>query len=129
RSGDAATGSGTSARSGRSGARSCPRCSRTSRSSEATERLTIRDHEGLCVMTTFIALLRAINVGGTGKLPMAELSKLCEKAGLSNPKTYIQSGNVVFGSDAPDAEVKQALERALAEKLKKSVGVILRRAE
>jgi uncharacterized protein (DUF1697 family) len=80
-------------------------------------------------MTTFIALLRAINVGGTGRLAMAELAKLCENVSFSNPKTYIQSGNVVFDSDAPEAKVKRALERALAERLNKPVGVLLRRAE
>jgi uncharacterized protein (DUF1697 family) len=78
-------------------------------------------------MSTFIALLRAINVGGTGKLAMAELVKLCEKAGFTDVKTYIQSGNVVFDSDATEAAVKAALEAALAKKIGKPVGVLLRR--
>lgn len=77
-------------------------------------------------MATFIALLRAINVGGTGKLAMADLVKLCEDARFSAVKTYIQSGNVVFDSSASGAEVKAALERALATKLGKPVGVLLR---
>ena len=77
-------------------------------------------------MTTFIALLRAINVGGTGKLAMAELRALCEAAGLENVGTYIQSGNVVFSSRRSEAEVRTTLERALAEKLGKPVGVHLR---
>lgn len=80
-------------------------------------------------MTTFVALLRAINVGGTGKLAMADLVKLCEKAGFSDARTYIQSGNVVFNSDATEASVKATLEKALAAKLGKSVGVLLRRPE
>ena len=46
-------------------------------------------------MPVFIALLRAINVGGTGKLPMSDLRSLCEKAGFRNVRTYIASGNVV----------------------------------
>ncbi|HEY0489493.1 MAG TPA: DUF1697 domain-containing protein, partial [Telluria sp.] len=49
-------------------------------------------------MTTFIALLRAVNVGGTGKLPMTELKAMCEAAGFTNVRTYIASGNVVFDS-------------------------------
>jgi uncharacterized protein (DUF1697 family) len=79
-------------------------------------------------MTGFVALLRAINVGGTGKLAMADLVKLCEKAGLSGAKTYIQSGNVVFSSSATEAKVKATLERALSVTLGKPVGVLLRRA-
>lgn len=43
-----------------------------------------------------VALLRAINVGGTGKLPMADLRRMFEDAGCEDVRTYIQSGNVVF---------------------------------
>lgn len=77
-------------------------------------------------MAVHVALLRAVNVGGTGKLAMTDLAKLCVAAGLSAPKTYIQSGNVVFGSDAAEREVKAALERSLAAKLGKPVGVLVR---
>jgi uncharacterized protein (DUF1697 family) len=79
-------------------------------------------------MGTFIALLRAINVGGTGKLAMAELAKLCEKAGFTAVTTYIQSGNVVFDSRASEPKVKALLEQALAAKVGKPVGVLLRSA-
>lgn len=47
-------------------------------------------------MKTYIALLRGINVGGHRKVPMVELRDLLTKIGLSNVKTYIQSGNVIF---------------------------------
>ncbi|HVJ90711.1 MAG TPA: DUF1697 domain-containing protein [Labilithrix sp.] len=77
-------------------------------------------------MRTFVALLRAVNVGGNGKLAMSELVALCEKAGFSSPTTYIQSGNVVFESDAREATVKATLEEALAAKLGAPVGVFLR---
>ena len=43
-------------------------------------------------MTAFIALLRAINVGGTGKLQMRELKAMCEAAGHGRAQTYIASG-------------------------------------
>ena len=46
--------------------------------------------------STYLALLRGINVGGHGKLPMAELTRLCAAAGCENVRTYIQSGNVIF---------------------------------
>ena len=51
-------------------------------------------------MNTYIALLRAVNVGGTGKLPMAELRTLCESAGFKDVRTYIASGNVLLRSDS-----------------------------
>lgn len=50
-------------------------------------------------MSTLIALLRGINVGGNNKLPMKELTALLEGMGLRDVQTYIQSGNVVFRCD------------------------------
>lgn len=47
-------------------------------------------------MTTWILLLRGINVGGRGRLPMAELAAALEALGCRNVKTYVQSGNAVF---------------------------------
>jgi uncharacterized protein (DUF1697 family) len=47
-------------------------------------------------MTTQIALLRGVNVGGNGKVKMDELRELCEGMGLQRVRTYIQSGNIVF---------------------------------
>jgi len=79
-------------------------------------------------MTAFIALLRAVNVGGTGALPMSELRDLCEALGFKGARTYIQSGNVVLESRASEAKVKAALEAALAAKLGKPVGVMVRTA-
>ena len=77
-------------------------------------------------MTVYVALLRAINVGGTGKLPMAELKAVCEKLGFSNVKTYIQSGNVLFRADEAEADVEQKLDDALGKLLGKKPGVMLR---
>ena len=64
-------------------------------------------------MTVFAALLRAVNVGGHGKLAMADLVRLCAEAGFADARTHIASGNVVFRSDADEAGVKQALEARL----------------
>ena len=80
-------------------------------------------------MTTLIALLRAVNVGGTGKLPMAELRKLCADAGFSDVRTYIQSGNVVLRTRGSAASAKTKLEKALAAKLGKPCQVLVRTAE
>jgi uncharacterized protein (DUF1697 family) len=57
-------------------------------------------------MAVFIALLRAVNVGGTGKLPMREFKSACEEAGLRKVSTYIASGNLVFESDRSATAVK-----------------------
>jgi uncharacterized protein (DUF1697 family) len=77
-------------------------------------------------MTVYAALLRAINVGGTGKLAMTELRGLCESAGFDCVKTYIQSGNVVFKSALSEARVKAKLEKALAAKMGKPFFAMVR---
>ena len=50
-------------------------------------------------MTTWVLLLRGINVGGNNRLPMRALAGLLEGMGLRAVRTYIQSGNVVFGRE------------------------------
>jgi len=80
-------------------------------------------------MTAYIALLRAVNVGGTGKLPMTELAAMCERAGFEQVKTYIASGNVVFTSGESEAAVKAALEQAMQDYAGKPVGVMVRSAD
>ncbi|MFI5447216.1 DUF1697 domain-containing protein [Polaromonas sp. UC242_47] len=77
-------------------------------------------------MQTFIALLRAVNVGGTGKLLMSELQALCEQAGFAQVRTYIASGNVVFRSERSAAQVKARLEASLLTHGGKPVGVLVR---
>ena len=79
-------------------------------------------------MPSYIALLRAVNVGGTGKLPMTELKAMCEAAGFQKVATYIASGNVVFTSKLAEAKVKAALEKAMLAYAGKPVGVIVRTA-
>jgi uncharacterized protein (DUF1697 family) len=79
-------------------------------------------------MQAFIALLRAVNVGGTGKLPMTELKTMCEAVGCKSVRTYIASGNVVFQSGKTEAQVKAALEKALTAYAGKPVGVMVRTA-
>jgi len=79
-------------------------------------------------VTPFVALLRAVNVGGTGKLPMVELKAMCESVGFMSVKTYIASGNVVFQAQKTEAQVKAALEKVLAAYAGKPVGVMVRTA-
>lgn len=79
-------------------------------------------------MTTYVALLRAVNVGGTGKLPMKDLTALCLKLGFEDVRTYIQSGNVIFHSTLPSNTVRDALEQALTRKIGKPADVMVRTA-
>ncbi|MGD9656872.1 MAG: DUF1697 domain-containing protein [Methylocystis sp.] len=79
-------------------------------------------------MTKYIALLRAVNVGGTGKLSMADLKAMCREAGFEQVETYIASGNVVLEAKDSPAKVKSALEARLGAYAGKPVGVLVRTA-
>lgn len=79
-------------------------------------------------MPRYVALLRAVNVGGTGKLPMTELKAMCVDAGFTDVETYIASGNVVFSSKLGAPKVKAALEQRLQAYAGKPVGVAIRNA-
>lgn len=80
-------------------------------------------------MPIFVALLRAVNVGGTGKLPMADLVSMAKAAGFQRVRTYIASGNLVFESPGSEKDVKAVLEQSLASYAGKHVGVLVRTAE
>ena len=79
-------------------------------------------------MTAYVALLRAVNVGGTGKLAMTELKAMCEAAGFGQVRTYIASGNVVFTSTESEEAVRSAIEAKLEAYAGKPVGVMVRSA-
>jgi uncharacterized protein (DUF1697 family) len=79
-------------------------------------------------MNAYIALMRAVNVTGTGMLPMTELKSMCEELGFKSVKTYIASGNVVFKSSKTEAQVKAVLEKAVAAYLGKPACVLVRTA-
>jgi len=79
-------------------------------------------------MAVFVALLRAVNVGGTGKLSMQDLVRSCTKLGFKNSRTYIQSGNVIFESTLAEKSVRARLEEALTRALGKPADVIVRTA-
>ena len=76
-----------------------------------------------------VALLRGINVGGRNKVPMADLRSAFEEAGCTDVRTYIQSGNVVFGASSSVAKsIAQTIERELSERLGVRSPVITRSA-
>ena len=78
-------------------------------------------------MTAFVALLRAVNVGGR-QLAMADLKRIAGELGLDNPTTYIASGNLLFASRKSERELKKALETAIENHMGKPVGVMIRTA-
>jgi uncharacterized protein (DUF1697 family) len=79
-------------------------------------------------MTRYIALLRAVNVGGTGKLPMADLKALCAQLGFARIETYIASGNVVFDSELAAGKVRALLEKGLRALAGKGIDTFVRTA-
>jgi uncharacterized protein (DUF1697 family) len=79
-------------------------------------------------VTVYVALLRGINVGGV-KLPMADLRHLAESAGLTDPRTYIQSGNLVFSSRRRGIDkIAAELRAAIKDELSLDIPVIVRTA-
>jgi len=79
-------------------------------------------------MTIYVALLRAVNVGGTGKMRMSDLKALCTKLGFRRVETYIASVNIVFYSDEAPMKVLALLKEGLLSLAGKEVGVFLRTA-
>ncbi|MDC9823433.1 DUF1697 domain-containing protein [Devosia sp. ZB163] len=68
--------------------------------------------------TTYLALLRGINVGGKNKVPMAGLKKLLEEIGLEDVSTYIQSGNAMFRSSLAARTIARMIEEGLTATFK-----------
>jgi uncharacterized protein (DUF1697 family) len=73
-----------------------------------------------------VALLRGINVGGRNKVPMADLREAIEAVGHTDVTTYIQSGNVLFTSSRPRAEVEAELEKKLERRFGFPLVVVVR---
>jgi uncharacterized protein (DUF1697 family) len=74
----------------------------------------------------YAALLRGVNVGGKGTLAMADLRACLEAMGLSNVRTYINSGNVVFESAERDtSKLQDDIERAITKQFGFRVPVVV----
>ena len=78
-------------------------------------------------MTAFVALLRAVNVGGR-KLVMTDLKRIADEGGLVKARTFIASGNLVFASDKSESEVARLLESRLKTHMASNVPVFVRTA-
>lgn len=77
-------------------------------------------------MTTFVALLRSINVGGRNRVLMGDLASLVESLGFEDVETYVQSGNVVFTGRGAPASAARAIEGGITAELGLEVPVIVR---
>jgi uncharacterized protein (DUF1697 family) len=67
-------------------------------------------------MTSHVALLRGINVGGKNLIKMPALKACFESNGFENVSTYIQSGNVVFeAADRPSVQLTRQIQEMLTE--------------
>jgi uncharacterized protein (DUF1697 family) len=77
-------------------------------------------------MTAYVALIRAVNVSGTGKLPKEDLRAMGEACGFENCRTFINSGNLLFTSELGEWEVKTRLEKRIADYFGKPVPVYVR---
>lgn len=78
-------------------------------------------------MSIYIALLRGINVGGNKRIKMADLRELLADIGISDAKTLLASGNVIFQSDETEREkLVSSVEEAIQKHYDFEVKVILR---
>lgn len=75
----------------------------------------------------YALLLRAVNLGSYGKVPMAQLRAALSEAGYANVATYIQSGNVALDTALGEAELVAAIEALIAEHFGLAVPVVARR--
>jgi len=80
-------------------------------------------------MTSYVALLRGVNLVGKSTLKMAELKRIASDLGLGQVRTYIASGNLLFTSDKPEELLRRTLEEELQAHMSKEVRVMLRTAD
>jgi uncharacterized protein (DUF1697 family) len=73
-----------------------------------------------------VALLRGINVGGKNLVPMAALREAFVDAGFEDVSTYIASGNVLFSSTRPAAQLEREIEAALEKHFGRELVVVVR---
>lgn len=81
-------------------------------------------------MARYAVLLRAINLGATRKVPMADLRALLDRLGYRAVRTHLNSGNAVFTSpDMDPADLEKAIEDAIAAQFGLDVPSMVRTAD
>ncbi|MPZ64856.1 MAG: DUF1697 domain-containing protein [Pseudonocardiaceae bacterium] len=71
-------------------------------------------------MTSYVALLRGVNVGGRQQVPMAELRAMLGSLGHTDVTTYLNSGNAVFSNARDDVD---GLAREIEERIERDLGI------
>ena len=79
-------------------------------------------------MTSYVALLRSVNLLGNSTLKMSDLRDIADELGLGSVRTFIASGNLLFISAAPEEKLRVLLEQRLATHMGRVVSVMLRTA-
>lgn len=79
-------------------------------------------------MATYAALLRAVNLGARNRVAMADLRALVDGLGGKDVRSYVQSGNVVFGHRSGAARLETALEQAIEREFGLEITVVVRSA-
>jgi uncharacterized protein (DUF1697 family) len=80
-------------------------------------------------MTSYVALLRGVNLVGKSTLKMADLKAIADELGLKSARTFIATGNLLFLSDEPEEKLRRMLEKSLQLHMGKEVRVMLRTAD
>ena len=88
-----------------------------------------RNAQGEGTMDKVIALLRGVNVGGKNMIPMPKLKEAFRKAGYSDADTYINSGNILFTSDADEMVLQAVCRKLIAEAFGLDIAVAVVRGE
>ncbi len=78
-------------------------------------------------MTAYVALLRAVNVGGRG-MKMADLRALFADLGFADARTHLQTGNVVFAAHGERAQIAATIEAGIVDRFGFRAETILRTA-
>jgi uncharacterized protein (DUF1697 family) len=79
-------------------------------------------------VSAYVALLRGVNLLGASTLKMDDLKAIAAELGLGSPRTFIASGNLLFTSEAAEAELRRKLEQRLKAHMGREVRVMLRTA-
>jgi uncharacterized protein (DUF1697 family) len=77
-------------------------------------------------MTAYAILLRGVNVGGSGSLPMASLREVLTDLGYDDVRTYLQSGNAVFTTSASASTVHDDVAKGLATTVGREISLLVR---
>ena len=80
-------------------------------------------------MKAWVALVRSVNVGGTGKLAMDDLRAICADCGFTHVRTHIASGNVVLACSLDEEAIRRELETRLEKHAGRAIAVMVRDAK